>query len=173
LTAVGAGQNAPTLEDLGLKPSQTQGNAQDQALLDRRSHMLRTHQRLGLITLAPLVATLVASNGAAGRHSTASGRDLHIGLGITTAGLYYTSAAYAIFAPKIPATSVRGPIKLHRALAWVHGTGMVLTPVLGALADQQLNKGERVHGIAQAHGTVAIVTAAAYGLSIAAVSIRF
>ena len=76
-------------------------------------------------------------------------------------------------APKIPATTVRGPIKLHRTLAWVHGTGMVLTPILGALAYQQLNNGEHVHGIAKAHGPVAIVTSAAYGLSIAAVSIRF
>lgn len=173
LTASAGGQNAPTLEDLGLTPSQTQGSVQDQARLDRRSHILRTHQRLGLITLAPLVATLAVSNGAAGRHSTASGRDLHMALGITTAGLYYTSAAYAIFAPKIPATTVRGPIKLHRTLAWVHGTGMVLTPILGALAYQQLNNGERVHGIAKAHGPVAIVTSAAYGLSIAVVSIRF
>ena len=38
-------------------------------------------------------------------------------LGITTAGLYYTSSYYAIFAPKISATTVRGPIKLHRTLA--------------------------------------------------------
>jgi hypothetical protein len=173
LTAAAAGQNAPSLEDLGLTPAQTQGSAQDQARLDRRSHMLKTHQRLGLITLAPLVATLAVSNGAAGRHSTASGRDLHMALGVTTVGLYFTSASYAIFAPKIPATTVRGPIKLHRTLAWVHGTGMVLTPILGALAYQQLNNGERVHGIAKAHGPVAIVTSAAYGLSIAAVSIRF
>jgi len=173
LTAAAAGQNAPSLEDLGLTPSQTQGSAQDQARLDRRSHMLKTHQRLGLITLAPLVATLAVSNGAAGRHSTASGRDLHMALGVTTVGLYFTSASYAIFAPKIPATTVRGPIKLHRTLAWVHGTGMVLTPILGALAYQQLNNGERVHGIAKAHGPVAIVTSAAYGLSIVAVSIRF
>jgi hypothetical protein len=173
LTAAAAGQNAVSLEDLGLTPNQTQGSAQDQALLDRRSHMLKTHQRLGLITLAPLVATLAVSNGAAGRHSTASGRDLHMALGVTTVGLYFTSASFAIFAPKIPGTTVRGPIKLHRALAWVHGTGMVLTPILGALAYQQLNNGERVHGLAKAHGTVAIVTSAAYGLSIAAVSIRF
>ena len=34
LTAAAAGQNAPTLEDLGLTPSQTRGSAQDQALLD-------------------------------------------------------------------------------------------------------------------------------------------
>ena len=59
----------PSLGDLGFTPDQIKGNAQDQARLDRRSHMLKTHQRLGLITLAPLVATLIASNGAAGRQA--------------------------------------------------------------------------------------------------------
>jgi hypothetical protein len=36
---------------------------------------------------------------------------------------------------------------------------MILTPILGALAYEQNNKGEKVHGIAAAHGPVAIVTA--------------
>ena len=48
---------------------------QDQARLDRRSHMLKIHQRLGLITTGPLVATIVTSSMAGGRHSTATGRD--------------------------------------------------------------------------------------------------
>lgn len=38
-----------SLGDLGFTPSQTQGSAQDQARLDKRSHMLKIHQRLGLI----------------------------------------------------------------------------------------------------------------------------
>src|SRR5271166_4936545 len=45
---------APSLEDLGFTPAQTQGSLQDQARLDKRTHMLKIHQRLGLITLAPL-----------------------------------------------------------------------------------------------------------------------
>ena len=49
----------PSLKDLGFTPTDVQGTAQAQARLDRRSHMLQIHQRLGLITLAPLVATLV------------------------------------------------------------------------------------------------------------------
>jgi hypothetical protein len=44
---------APSLEDLGISPAQTQGSVQDQARLDKRTHMLKIHQRLGLITLAP------------------------------------------------------------------------------------------------------------------------
>ena len=164
---------APSLGDLGFPPEQTQGSAQDQARLNKRSHMLMIHQRLGLITLAPLLATLFSSNGAGGRHSTASGRELHAALGGVTAGLYLTTASFAIFAPKVPGTTTRGPIRLHKALAWIHGPGMILTPILGAIAYNQRSRGERVHGIARAHAPVAVVTAAAYGLAILSVSIKF
>jgi hypothetical protein len=159
--------------DLGFTPEQIKGNAQEQARLDKRSHMLKTHQRLGLITTAPLLATLITSNRAGGRHGTVSGRELHAALGGVAAGLYFTTASFAIFAPKVPGTTVHGPIRLHKALAWIHGPGMVLTPVLGALAYQQRNRGEKVHGIASMHSAVAAVTGAAYGLAILSVSIKF
>jgi hypothetical protein len=164
---------APSLGDLGFTPDQTSGSALDQARLDRRSHMLKTHQRLGLITLAPLIATLAVSSGAAGRKSSASGRELHAALGGVTAGMYLTTASFAIFAHKVPGTQTRGSIRLHKALAFIHGPGMILTPILGAMAYQQRSSGQKVHGIAQAHGAVAAVTGAAYGLAILSVSIKF
>ncbi len=173
LTASSSNAATPSLGDLGFSPSQTKGSAADQARLDRRSHMLMIHQRLGLITVAPLVATLIASHGAAGRHGTATGRDLHGALGLVTAGMYFTTASYAIRAPKVPGTTTRGPIRLHKALAWIHGPGMILTPILGVMAYEQRNRGERVHGIAKAHSAVAWVTSAAYGAAILSVSIKF
>jgi Carboxypeptidase regulatory-like domain len=163
----------PTLADLGFPVDQSQGNAQDQARLDRRSHMLKIHQRLGLITTVPLLATLLTSNGAAGRKSTVSGRELHGALGAVTAGMYFTTAYYAIRAPTMPGTKSRGPILVHKALAWIHGPGMVLTPILGAMAYAQANRGEKVHGIASAHSVVAAVTGAAYGAAILSVVIKF
>ena len=164
---------APSLKDLGFAPEQSQGSAQDQARLDKRSHMLKIHQRLGLITAAPLLATVLTASGAAGRHGTASGRDLHATLGSITAGMYFTTAYFSVFAPKVPGTPTRGPIRLHRFLAWIHGPGMILTPALGALAFEQRSKGERIHGIASAHGIVAGTTAVAYGLAILSVSVKF
>ncbi len=163
----------PTLNDLGFTPAQAKGSAEEQARLDKRSYMLKIHQRLGLITIAPMVAAFATSSGASGRGSTASGRDLHATLGGVTAGLYFTSASYAMFAPKIAGTTTRGPIRLHKTLAWIHGPGMILTPILGALAFEQRNQGERIHGIASAHGAVATVTGIAYGLSILSVTIKF
>ena len=168
-----AGSSAPALGDLGFPTSQTGGSAADQALLDRRSHMLQMHQRLGLITAAPLVATLISSGGAGGRSTSSASRDLHAALGSLTVGMYAWTASYAIRAPKIKGTPTRGPIRLHKTLAWVHGTGMILTPALGIMAFDQKSKGERVHGIASAHGAVAWTNGIAYGLAIASVSFKF
>lgn len=162
-----------SLEDLGFTAQQTQGSAAQQALLDKRSHMLQMHQRLGLLAAIPMVAALISSGGAKQRRGSTTGRDVHMALGLATAGLYYTSAYYAIRAPKVAGTQARGPIRLHRTLAWIHGIGMIATPILGMLAYQQIDRGERVHGIASAHAAVAWTTALAYGTSIAAVSLKF
>jgi Carboxypeptidase regulatory-like domain len=161
---------ALSLAGLGFPSSQTKGSAKEQALLNKRSHMLHVHQELGLITTIPLVATVVTGFGAGGRSTSSSTRDLHAALGSVTAGLYFTTAYYAIFAPKLPGTKTQGSIRLHKALAWIHGPGMVLTPILGAMAFNQKSQGEKVHGIASVHGEVAIVTAVAYGLAILSVS---
>ena len=165
---------APSLGDLGISPDQAQGSAKDQERLNKRSRMLLVHQRLGLITTAPLIATLITSGGAGDKkNDSASGRQLHASLGAITAGMYFTTAYFAIFAPKVAGTTPRGPIRLHRALAWIHGPGMVITPILGAMAYRQRSDGERVHGIAKAHGAAAWITGISYGAAIASVSIRF
>ncbi len=161
-----------SLQGLGFPSSQTQGNALEQARLDKRTRMLRTHQRLGLITTAPLLATVIAGSYAGGKSTSSGARDFHAALGSVTAGMYVATAYYAIRAPKIPGTKTEGPIRLHKALAWIHGPGMVLTPILGAIAFSQKSNGQKVHGIASAHGPVAYVTAGAYGLAILSVSLK-
>jgi hypothetical protein len=176
LTAVS--KTAPELSvgDLGFSPSMIKGNPQEQALLDKRTHMLKIHQTLGLITLAPMAATVISSlNAKSGRRNpggNVAGRNLHAGLGALTAGMYFTTAYFALRAPKVPGTQTHGNIRLHKALAWIHGPGMILTPILGAIAYSQLSNGERVHGIAAAHSEVAIVTFGAYVAAMLSVTIK-
>lgn len=193
LTAAASGQelpNAPSapapasgagnlsLESLGFTPQQMQSNSKLQARLNRRTEMLKIHQQLGLITVAPMVADLITGpmakvkgkNGQILQQPTQANIDLHAALGSTTAALYFTTAYLAIFAPKIPGTHKHGAIRVHEALAFIHGPGMILTPILGAMAFQQEQNGEKPHGIAAAHGAVAMTTAIAYGASIIAVA---
>jgi hypothetical protein len=58
--------------------------------------MLKVHQRLGLITIAPFAATLISSALAGGRQTGSTDRDLHAALGTATVGLYFTTAYFAI-----------------------------------------------------------------------------
>jgi hypothetical protein len=155
-----------SLEDLGFATAQVRGNAAEQARLDKRSHMLKLHQRYGLIAAVPLAATVLTGGLAGGRETSSGGRNLHAALGLTSVALYSVSAYYAIAAPKIPGGQTRGHTRWHKALAWVHGAGMILTPVLGDMAYQQRRRGEKVHGVASAHGAVAVTTVAAYAAAI-------
>ncbi len=168
----------PSLSDLGFSQQQTQGNPKLQAELNKHTEMLKIHQRLGLITLAPMAAALITGpmakakgrNGQTITEPTNANLDFHAALGSATAALYFTTAYFAIAAPKIPNNPKHGAIRFHEALAFVHGPGMILTPVLGAMAFQQEQNGEKVHGIASFHGPVAVATVCAYGAAIIAVS---
>jgi hypothetical protein len=171
--APSSSQTAPSLSELGFSKEETEANARQQALLDKRTHMLKIHQRMGLITAIPLVATVVTSMNAGGRDTSSASRDLHVALGSLTGDLYGITAYYAIRAPRVPGTETRGQIRLHKTLAWIHGPGMIMTPILGAMAFNEKNKGEKVHGIASAHGPVAIVTAGAFGAALLSVSVKF
>ncbi len=170
--------NSPSIGDLGFTPEQTKPNTQLQAMLDKRTHMLKIHQRLGIITAIPMAAALITGpmakargrNGQIITEPTQANLDIHAALGATTTALYFSTAYFAVLAPKVPGVQRRGAIRLHRALAFAHGTGMIATPVLGALAFKQEQAGEKVHGIASAHGTVAWTTALAYGTAIISVS---
>jgi hypothetical protein len=164
----------PSLGDLGLSPTQTKPDPDLQARLDRHTRMLRIHQRLGIITLAPLAGACITSAFAPpdlkkGKDN-ATGRDIHVGLGAASVVMYAFTASYAIRAPRVSDAPSRGGIRLHKYLIYVHAPGMILTPILGAMAYDQANNGEKVHGIASAHAAVAWTTVAAYGAAIVAVT---
>ncbi|MGA3211572.1 MAG: carboxypeptidase-like regulatory domain-containing protein [Terriglobales bacterium] len=165
--------NEPSLSDLGFPAEVTKSDPKQQALLDKRTHMLKIHQRMGLITAAPLIATLLTSVNAGGHNSSSTSRDVHLALGAVTGDLYGITAYYALRAPKPPGTVSKGPIRFHKAMAWIHGPGMILTPILGALAYDQRSNGQKVTGIASAHGPVAVITAGAFGAALLSMTIKF
>ena len=165
--------SAPSLNDLGISAAQVHGDDRTQALLDKRTHMLKVHTRLGLITAVPILAACISGAGATpdrGTYGSTTSRDVHVGIAGLAVGMYGLTAYYAAAAPRIGHEPARGGIKIHKYLVYVHAPGMILTPVLGAMAFNQINSGQHVHGIASAHQAVAVTTALAYGASILAVS---
>jgi hypothetical protein len=162
-----------SLGDLGITPEQTRGNEEQQERLDRHTHMLKLHQRWGLLTTIPVAAACISSIGAPpehGNYGNTTSRDVHVGIGGLAVVMYAITASYAIRAPKVSDEPARGGIKLHKYLIYIHAPGMILTPILGAMAFNQINSGQQVHGIASAHSAVAVATAISYGAAILAVS---
>jgi hypothetical protein len=49
---------------------------------------------------------------------------------------------------------------------------MILTPILGGIAYEQKRNGEKVHGVASAHGAVAVTTVIAYAAAILTESLK-
>ena len=103
-----------------------------------------------------MCATVIVASGAKSKRNrsspngtvtapSSSGVDLHVALGSATVALCGATAYYVIVAPKIPGVKPKGAIKWHRDLVWIHAPGMVLTPILGAMALNQENNGEHVH----------------------------
>jgi len=159
-----------SLEDLGFSGRQLQGDAQAQAVLDRRSRTLRTHQMLGLATAAPMAAALFSGGGAGGGRGD---RNLHTALGLTTAGLYFSTAGFAIAAPEGPSRKRKGMTRLHRALAFVHLPMMILAPIAGLQAKKQRDRGESVHGLGAHHSTFAGIAFGTYMGAMLAMTINF
>src|SRR5271170_7795700 len=165
--------SAPSLGDLGLTPEQTKPDPDAQARLDRRTHMLKVHQELGLYTLIPIAAACISSAGATPDHNNygdTTSRDVHVAIAGVAIGMYAATAYYAIRAPRVPDGPTRGGIKIHKYLIWIHAPGMVLTHILGTMAFNDIASGNKPTGIAQYHSAVAWTTVAAYGASIIAVS---
>ncbi len=165
--------SAPSLADLGLTAAETKPDPDAQARLDRRTHMLKVHQELGLFTLIPMAAACISSAGAVPQRNTygdTTSRDVHVAIAGVAIGMYAATAYYAIRAPKIADGPTRGGIKIHKYLIWIHAPGMILTPILGTMAFNDIASGHKPTGIAQYHSAVAWTTVAAYGASIIAVS---
>lgn len=102
--------------------------------LEIRRTMLQWHQRLALVTFAALTTQVILGEVLASDRARYYQKlqPIHQPLGYVTFGLYLTTASLSLGAP--PArryTPGFSSIKLHRALALIHFTGMMLQPWLG------------------------------------------
>jgi hypothetical protein len=119
-----------------------------------RRTMLTLHQAGGYVTLASMLATAFCGQMIINGHS--SYEDYKAPLAWTTVGLYFTTAAFSLLSPP---PVIRRPgfssLTVHKTLAWVHFSGMLITPLLGTLIEDE-------HKVRIFHQTAGYVTTAAF-----------
>lgn len=141
------------LKDLGFSAEETKGSEEKTQVMEERAYKLKTHQVLGIITWAAMALTMLS----APDHKKTS--DVHKILGLSTTALYFTTAYFSLSAPPLVQDSNKGlNIKLHKILAWIHFPLMILTPVTGFIAENQIKKGQKVHGFGSAMGPLGTAT---------------
>lgn len=139
-----------------------ESDRQARYLMHRRASLLRTHRAFGIAAWSSLVVTealgtILAINrptwfgdGACASDPSAFGcgssllGTLHEASSFLTTGLYTTAGILAIAAPDPDNASVgddraASTLRLHKALAWVHGAGMILMPILGIIGARVSN----------------------------------
>ncbi len=154
---------APALGDLGFSPTDLQSDPEFQKQLEIRSDMLHVHQVLGLVTAVPLLTTYVLGLTAAG-NVEGGGTDtgLHAALGITTTGLYLTTASFAIFAPKPEGLKASGSTQVHETLAWIHAPLMIITPLLGDMVNDRVQNHQPLGDLGTIHFIAATTLVTSY-----------
>ena len=96
--------------------------------------------------------------------------DFHAALGGTTAALYFTTAYFAIAAPKIPGHPKHGAIRFHEALAFVHGPGMISRRSSATMRTSRRMPAKRSTASPRPTAPSLSPRSCAYGASIVAVS---
>lgn len=143
------------LNDLGFKQEDLKIDSKLSQTLEIRHQKLQTHQKLGMVTMGLMTATLLASD-------EAKKNNLHKYLGITTGLLYWTTAYYSLSAPEIDGQKESGSSKIHQTLAFIHAPLMAIVPVLGYLAKEDANKHKKSTGLVEKHGDLATVAYASF-----------
>ena len=117
--------------------------------MTERRTKLQLHQgfalaALGLVTTQVILGQLLlnSENSGAENHTL---KTLHLVNAIAASGIYWTAAYMSITAPEIEDKGDKhstDTVTIHKTLAWVHGTGMVISPFLGWYMTRKANSAE-------------------------------
>lgn len=160
-----------SLEDLGFSQEELKSDPQYQKELQARSDMLQIHQTLGLITAVPLTTEYVLGLITAGNVANGStDTELHEALGLATAGLYITTAMFAILAPKPKGLKPSGNTETHVDLVWVHAPLMLAVPIMGEIVDDRVQNHQSLGDLGTIHGILATALVVSYLTSLTVIT---
>lgn len=140
-----------SLDDLGFEEQDKVANTELSENLKVRASKLQTHQKLGLVTLGLIAATVLTAP--EGKRAS----DAHKILGYATAASYGLTAYYSLSAPELELNQERKKwnTTIHKTMAWIHLPLMILTPLAGYLADKSYREGKSPSGLGKMKGGLA------------------
>ena len=105
--------------------------------LDVRRTMLTMHQISGFVTLGAMVATVYYGQKYL-NSGLRSDRNMHQTFIPIAIGCYALTALLSVLSPPpMIRRDETSTTTIHKALAWVHAAGMILTPILGAAINKR------------------------------------
>jgi hypothetical protein len=155
----GASAEAPEQCDIDCETAR-ESDRHARYVFRQRGRVLRTHRAFGIAAWSSMLVTQALGTILAINQDTWFGRGacqsnpdafgcyqnsfitgMHLGFAFVTTGLYTTAGVIAATAPD-PENAAEGDdpaprtLRQHKWLAWVHGAGMVVLPILGILSTR-------------------------------------
>jgi hypothetical protein len=126
-----------------------------------RRTMLVAHETSGFVTLGLMLTTVYYGQKVIdGNYSL---RGTHIYLADATIATYSITGLLSLLSPPpVIRRNEISTVSIHRALAWVHITGMILTPIIASLAQK---RGASYDSVLRIHQVSAYITTTAFAAS--------
>ncbi len=140
--------------------------------LKLRRTMLVAHEVSGFVTLGLMVTTVYYGQKVLNEFYTSNYRPLlskHTQFVDATIATYSITALLSLLSPPpVIRRDEISTVSIHRALAWVHVTGMILTPIIAAIAKK--GRGATDMSVLRIHQISGYITTAAFAASMIVVT---
>ena len=135
--------------------------------LSLRRTMLVAHETSGFVTLGLMLTTVVYGqkviNQINDKSPSLSLRRTHIGFADATIATYSLTALLSLLSPPpVIRRDEMSTLSYHRALAWIHVTGIIITPIIAALAKR---RGASYESTLRIHQVSGYITTTAFAAS--------
>ena len=135
--------------------------------LQLRRTMLVAHETSGFVTLGLMLSTVVYGqkviNQINDKSPSLSLRRTHIGFADATIATYSLTALLSLLSPPpVIRRDEMSTLSYHRALAWIHVTGIIITPFIASLAKR---RGASYESILRIHQVSGYITTTAFAAS--------
>ena len=141
--------------------------------LKLRRTMLVAHETSGFVTLGLMLTTIVYGqkviNQINDKSPSLSLRRTHIGFADATIATYSLTALLSLLSPPpVIRRDEMSTLSYHRALAWIHVAGIIITPIIAALAKR---RGASYESTLRIHQVSGYITTTAFAASMIVITL--